>query len=72
MLNWIVWNRTVFAYETELFETELFLTLKLSLCKTELFELELFWHSTECEQKIMLIRNWIVGNRTVWWLNFLK
>ena len=28
MLNWIVWNRTIFVCQTELFEMELFVTLK--------------------------------------------
>ena len=31
MLNWIVWNEAAFVYKTELFEIELFLTLKLYL-----------------------------------------
>ena len=35
MLNWIVWNRTVFGIETAY------------LCKTEMLEIELFWHLTE-------------------------
>ena len=52
MLNWIVWNRTVFDIETvftlnELFKIELFWVLtvskqNLNLYWTELFELELF------------------------------
>ena len=42
MLNWIVRNGTAFVCSIELFEIELFLTLKLYLYKTELFELELF------------------------------
>ena len=33
---------------------ELFLTLKLYLCKTELFEIELFWHLTMSKQKLYL------------------
>ena len=47
MLNWILWNGTIFACQTELFEIELLLHLilckqKLYLYKTELFELEQF------------------------------
>ena len=47
MLNWMVWNGTVFDFETELFNIELF--WHLTVCKhnlylywTELAELELF------------------------------
>ena len=43
ILNWIVWNGTVFVSWTEMFEIELF--WHLTVCKqnyTELFELELF------------------------------
>ena len=38
----------------ELFEMELFLTLKLYLHKTKLFNLELFWHLTVCKQNLYL------------------
>ena len=31
MLNWIVWNRTVFVCKTELFEIELFIFIKMDL-----------------------------------------
>ena len=37
-----------------MFEIELFLTMKLYLCKIELFEIELFWHLTVREQKLYL------------------
>ena len=40
--------------ETELFEIELFLTLKLHLHLTELFNIELFWHLTVCKQNLYL------------------
>ena len=39
MLNWIVWNGTVFDIET-------------ILCYNELFEIELFWHLTVCIQRL--------------------
>ena len=42
MLNWIVWNESVFICSTELFEMQLFSTLKLYLHLTKLFEIELF------------------------------
>ena len=42
MINWIVWNRTVFDIETA------------NLCSTELFEMELFWHLPVCKQKLYL------------------
>ena len=38
MLNWVVWNRTVFENET------------VNLWKTELFERELFWNLSVCKQ----------------------
>ena len=38
MLNWIVWNKTVFDIETV-------------LRPTELLEIELFWYLTVCKQK---------------------
>ena len=31
MLNWIVWNRTVFVYQTELFAIELFFDIETVL-----------------------------------------
>ena len=42
MLNWIVWNKTVFDIET------------VYLCLNEFFEIELFWHLTFCKQKLYL------------------
>ena len=42
MLNWIVWNWTVFVSKTELYEIELFLTLNLYLRKSEFFEIGQF------------------------------
>ena len=43
MLNRIVWNRTVFACWTGLFEMKLYFDIEIVyLCKTELFEIELF------------------------------
>ena len=41
MLNWIVWNGTVFYFEAVL-------TL------IELFNIELFWHLTVCKQNLYL------------------
>ena len=41
MLNWIVWNTTVFYIRTV-------------LRYTELFKIELFWHLTVCKQKLYL------------------
>ena len=57
MLNWIVWNRTVLKFKLrtyELFEMELFLTLKPYLRLTELFEVELFWYLTVCKRNLYL------------------
>ena len=31
MLNWIVWNRTVFVCKTELFEIEMIICIKVDL-----------------------------------------
>ena len=71
MLNWIIWNGTVFVRWTEFFEIELFLTLKMNLRLTELFETELFWHLTVCKQKrAILILNWILWIWSVW-LNWI-
>ena len=42
MLNWIIWNGTVFDIET------------VYLHKIELFEIELFRHLTVCKQKLLL------------------
>ena len=42
MLNWIIWNGTVF------------LVLKLYLHLIELFNIELFWHLTLCKQNLYL------------------
>ena len=39
MLNWIVWNRTVFDIETHL---------------TELFDIKLFWHLNVKKQSLYL------------------
>ena len=41
MLNWVVWNGTVFDIETV-------------LALNRLFEIELFWHLTVCKQKLYL------------------
>ena len=59
MLNWIVWNGTVFDIETELFNIELFWHLtarkqNLYLYKTELAELELFDKTELFEIEIFL------------------
>ena len=43
MLNWIIWNGTVFDIETVF-------TL------TELFNIELFWHLTVCKQNLYLYK----------------
>ena len=52
MLNWTVWNRTIFIVNC--------VNKKLYLSSTELFEIELFWYSN---WELMLY--WIVWNRTV-------
>ena len=39
----------------ELFEIELFLTLKLYLHKAEFFNIELFWYLTVCKQNLYLL-----------------
>ena len=52
MLNWIVWNKTVFWHWN--------CVLML------MFEKELFWHITMCKQKTILLPNWIVSGRTVY------
>ena len=52
MLNWIIWNGTVFDIET--------------VHWTELFNIELFLHLTVCKQKSILTLNWIIWIRTVW------
>ena len=60
MLNWIVWNitlfdiETVYSWQTELFEMELFWTLKLYFRETKLFEIELFWHFTVYKYNLYL------------------
>ena len=47
MLNWTVWNRTVWtllnwiAWNSTVFDIE-----TVQLCLTEVFEIELFWHLT--------------------------
>ena len=42
MLNWIVWNRTVFEIEN------------VYLCKIELFEKDMLWHLTVYKQNLHL------------------
>ena len=60
MLNWFVWK------VIDLFETEMFGTLKLYLHNTELLEIKLFLPLTICKQKAVFVLNWIVWNRTVY------
>ena len=53
MLNWFVWNGTVFDIET-------------LLTSNWIVNIELFWHLTVCKTKYVLILNWISWIRTVW------
>ena len=48
MLNWFVWNGTVFEIETEL-------TLNCFF-----FKLELFWYLTQCRQNLYLYKTEMV------------
>ena len=74
MLNWIVWNGTVFDIGTELFNTDLFWHLTLSkqnlyLYSTKLAELEAWinriaWNRNVCQLNCVLTLNWIVWNKT--------
>ena len=60
MLNWIVWNGTVFDFETVL-------TLNwIMIYRYTIYGIYMFWHLT----KYLLILNWISWIRTVW-LNWI-
>ena len=50
----LFWHSNCVLCLTELFEIELFLTLKLYLAQIELFEIEEFWHLTVCNQKLYI------------------
>ena len=53
MLNWIIWNRTVF-------DIEIVLTLNWIVGNRKVFIFNCVWTKT------ILILNWIVWIRTVW------